>query len=114
MKGFYNKAPALCYRADRLFFRKMQIGMNPDHVWVRTVNIGDVIKLKDEVIAKWRIVDDGDGKHYLGYITDNYFWGSGKWNIYVVAPSNNPQNPHWALYRIKSKSNVAEIVKLFK
>ena len=115
MNGFYNKNPQVCHRSDLHHFRRMQDRFNPERVWLRRVSKGDIVRLQNQIITKWKIVEEAPGVFYLGIITARCnFVNPRKTLIYVVAPSKNPQNPHFDLYRIKDTTNVNKIVDIFK
>ena len=115
MNGSYNKYPTVCYLSDLHHFKKMQKGMDPDYVWVRKVKPGDVVTLFDEIVAKWKIVEDEDGYCYLGFIPRKcYFINPGKTINYVVGIGSNTQKRQLVIYRIKNRDRVNAIAELLK
>ena len=92
-------------------FSKMSEGVN----WMveeRQVSIGDVLEIRGN-IWRWKIVKEEDGTYSLGYIIHASIWRR-KNNIYVIAPGKDPKNPYIAVYRIRNKTTVLEVLKLFK
>lgn len=111
---FYNKILGPCHPDDKHIFARMVKGVGIGELQVRVVQPGDLIKLQEKIILGWKIVKDKDEKLYLGLITKHTYFYSQRNQIYVVAPGKDPTNPYLALYKVKNRSNVTELVKLFK
>ena len=111
LKGKYAREYAItCHPADRRLLYKMSrhLSMNHRNIWIRRVEIGDIISSKDGII-RWKIIEDKKtGDLYLAFIEDRNFnegYRHGETCLYhVELDFREGHSQKYMLYRIRSRN----------